>query len=114
MVIEMTPQGMPLTDGTVVEPVPPDTRTAPEPVAPVSTMWREEPEDDPVDHPAHYTEGRRFEPIDVIEDWELGFHLGNALKYISRAGRKGDAREDLEKAVWYLNREIARLGGERR
>lgn len=114
MVIEMTPQGMPLTDGTVVEPVPLDARPAPEPeTVPLGMAWREEP-DDRVDHPAHYTEGRRYEPIDVIEDWGLGFHLGNALKYISRAGRKGDAREDLEKAVWYLNREIARLGREGR
>lgn len=53
--------------------------------------------------------GRRFEPIDVIEDWQLGFNLGNAVKYISRAGRKGPAREDLEKARWYVERELARL-----
>jgi len=64
----------------------------------------------PVNNPAHYTEGRSFEPIDVIEDWELGFHLGNALKYIARAGRKGDShKEDLSKAIWYLNKELDRL-----
>ena len=64
---------------------------------------------DPVNRPRHYCEGRRHEPIDVIEDWDLGFHLGNAVKYISRAGHKGDAVEDLEKAVWYIQREIDRL-----
>ena len=67
---------------------------------------------DPVRYPAHYCKGRRYEPIDVIEDWELGFCLGNAVKYISRAGRKGDALTDLRKATWYLDREIAKLAGE--
>lgn len=62
-----------------------------------------------VNHPAHYAEGRKYEPIDVIEDWELGFCLGNTVKYISRAGRKVDAVEDLKKAAWYLNREIERI-----
>lgn len=56
-----------------------------------------------VDHPAHYTKGG-IEAIDVIEAWELGFCLGNALKYIARAGRKGDVITDVKKAVWYLNR----------
>jgi hypothetical protein len=64
---------------------------------------------DPVNHPSHYVAGRRHEPIDVIEDWRLGFHLGNTVKYIARAGRKEDASEDLRKARWYLDREIARL-----
>lgn len=67
---------------------------------------------DPVTNPSHYTEGRKYEPIDVIEDWGLDFCLANALKYISRAGRKGDAVEDLKKAVFYLNREITKLEGE--
>ena len=61
-----------------------------------------------IDHPAHYAAGRKYEPIDVIEDWNLGFHLGNAVKYLSRAGRKEDALEDLKKAVWYIDREIKR------
>lgn len=61
---------------------------------------------DPVNSPAHYAAGRQYEPIAVIEDWELGYRLGNALKYISRAGRKENALEDLKKAVWYLQREI--------
>lgn len=63
-----------------------------------------------IDHPSHYAEGREYEPIDVIEDWNLGFSLGNAVKYISRAGRKDPSTkvEDLKKAIWYINREIER------
>ena len=67
---------------------------------------------DPVNRPSHYAEGRKYEPIAVIEDWSLGYHLGNALKYISRAGRKQNTIEDLRKAVWYVNREIDRLEGD--
>ncbi len=63
---------------------------------------------DSVDHPPHYTIGG-IEVIDVIEAWALGFHRGNAVKYIARAGRKGDELEDLRKARWYLDREIANL-----
>lgn len=65
---------------------------------------------DNVNHPAHYTSGQ-IEVIDFIEDKELGFHLGNAVKYISRAGRKNPDKtiEDLRKAVWYINRQIQRL-----
>lgn len=58
-----------------------------------------------VDHPKHY-QGQGLEVIDVIESFELGFCLGNAIKYILRAGKKGDRNEDLEKAIWYLKREI--------
>lgn len=67
---------------------------------------------DPVNHPAHYTTGK-IECIDFIEDKQLGFHLGNAVKYIVRAGKKDPSKtiEDLEKAAWYLNREIVRLKG---
>ena len=65
---------------------------------------------DNVNHPAHYTFGN-IEVIDFIEDKKLGFHLGNAVKYISRAGRKNPDKtvEDLRKAVWYINRQIQRL-----
>ena len=65
---------------------------------------------DSVSHPAHYSSGS-IEVIDFIEDKELGFHLGNAVKYISRAGRKDPAKtvEDLRKAVWYINRQIQML-----
>jgi len=62
---------------------------------------------DPVNNPAHYTEGG-IETIDYIEAKRLGYHLGNAVKYISRAGRKGTNQglEDLKKAQWYLARAI--------
>ena len=53
-----------------------------------------------VDHPRHYNEGK-IEVIDIIEDWGLGFHDGNVIKYILRAKFKGDEIQDLEKAVWY-------------
>jgi hypothetical protein len=52
------------------------------------------------------------EPIVVIEQWKLGFHLGNVLKYIARAKYKGDEIRDLKKAAWYLNRHIALLQSE--
>lgn len=62
-----------------------------------------------VNHPAHYGGADNpYEAIKVIEAWELGFCLGNTVKYISRAGKKGDAIEDLKKARWYLDREIQR------
>lgn len=58
-----------------------------------------------INHPDHYNQGN-IEVIDVIEDWNLGFHLGNAIKYISRSKHKGKEKEDLEKAKWYLQRYI--------
>lgn len=63
-----------------------------------------------VNHPKHYNHGK-FEAIDVIEDWELGFHLGNVVKYISRAGKKDKNTElqDLKKALWYMERKIENL-----
>ena len=62
---------------------------------------------DNVNHPAHYTDGS-IEVIDFIEDKKLGYHLGNAVKYISRAGKKDPSKEieDLKKARWYLDRYI--------
>jgi hypothetical protein len=60
---------------------------------------------DPVNHPAHYTTGG-IETIDFIEAKGLGYNLGNVVKYITRAGHKGNRKEDLEKARWYLTREI--------
>lgn len=71
--------------------------------------------DDPVNHPSHYTNlpakctgcGKGIECIEVTE--VLGFSLGNAIKYIWRAGDKGKTVEDLKKARWYVDREIARL-----
>lgn len=65
---------------------------------------------DAVDHPAHYGGADNpYEAIKVIEAWSLGFNLGNTVKYISRAGKKGAAVEDLKKARWYLDREIANM-----
>lgn len=67
---------------------------------------------DAVNHPSHYTDGK-IEVIDFIEDKGLNFHRGCAVKYIARAGKKNPDKEveDLQKAVWYLNREIARRMG---
>ena len=64
---------------------------------------------DTVNHPAHYTAYRGLEVIDLTE--QLNFCRGNAVKYIARAGLKDPAKEveDLEKAAWYIHREIARL-----
>lgn len=58
-----------------------------------------------VDHPEHY-QGYRYEVIDIIEDYNLGFNLGNVIKYVLRANKKGHLIEDLKKAKWYLEREI--------
>ena len=68
---------------------------------------------DNVNHPSHYTDGK-IEVIDFIEDKNLNFHRGNAVKYIARAGKKNPEKEveDLEKAVWYTNREIQRINGQ--
>jgi hypothetical protein len=61
--------------------------------------------EDPVNHPAHYTaHPSKIECIQITE--HMGFCLGNAMKYIWRADLKADAIEDLQKAVWYINREI--------
>lgn len=62
-----------------------------------------------MDHPAHYGGDNTYEAIKIIEAWGLCFHLGNVVKYILRAGKKGDAIEDLKKARWYLDRKIATL-----
>ena len=66
--------------------------------------------EDQVNHPKHYNYGR-IEVIDIIEDSRLNFSLGCAIKYILRAGKKDDIIQDLEKAKWYIEREITRLKG---
>lgn len=60
-----------------------------------------------VEHPEYYNQGK-IEVIDVIDDYELGFNLGNVIKYVLRAGKKSKVTycQDLEKAAFYLNREI--------
>lgn len=60
-----------------------------------------------VNHPSHYNVG--IETIDYIESWEMNFNTGNVIKYTTRAGFKENQLEDLEKAKWYLEREIQRL-----
>lgn len=67
---------------------------------------------DPVHHPAHYNYGK-IEVIDFILDKNLSFNLGNVVKYVARAGHKGDAIRDLEKAKQYIDFEIQHLKGER-
>jgi len=65
---------------------------------------------DAVNHPEHYGgSDSTYEAIKVIEAWELGFNLGNVIKYISRAGKKGSRIDDLKKAQWYLTREIEKV-----
>lgn len=61
-----------------------------------------------IDHPSHYGGDTQYETIKVIEAWDLGFHLGNCVKYISRAGKKDPEKEmeDLKKAQWYLDKYI--------
>lgn len=60
---------------------------------------------DNVNHPNHYNVGS-IEVIDAILDWKLGFCLGNAIKYIARCEHKNNKREDLNKAIWYIQKEI--------
>lgn len=68
------------------------------------------PDWETINHPSHYGGDTTYETIKVIEAWGLNFRLGNCVKYISRAGAKGNKRQDLEKALWYLQREIDQLG----
>ena len=76
-----------------------------------SEMYKHVPDHDPVNHPAHYTAYNGLEVIDLTE--QMNFNRGNAVKYIARAGKKDltlDAEiQDLEKARWYIDREIQRL-----
>ena len=99
------------------------TRITPERIAelvlqhtkPKRRMQSAEPRDivathhtDMVNHPPHYKAGG-IETIDFIEAKALGYHLGNVVKYITRADHKGNKLEDLEKAQWYLSRAIEKL-----
>lgn len=79
---------------TIVEKVEPEVKTIELPK-----------QEDVINHPSHYTRGK-IEVIDFIEDQQLPYHLGNVIKYIARAGHKGDKLEDLKKARWYLDRYI--------
>ncbi len=73
-------------------------------------LMREILEREMVNHPDHY-QGNKMEVIDIIEDYSLGFSLGNAIKYILRADKKGNKKQDLEKAIWYLQRELSKFKG---
>lgn len=79
--------------------------------APTKMLNKQKEAEDIIGHPNHYCEGRKFEPKDVIRDWNLNFNLGNAVKYISRNGRKdgNSALQDLKKARQYLDFEIEYL-----
>ena len=64
-----------------------------------------------VDHPDHYLKSSGHEVIEVIDAWKLNFNLGNAIKYIARAGKKdpNKTKEDLNKAIWYIQNQINKL-----
>lgn len=79
---------------TIIEKVEPEVKTVELPK-----------KEDVINHPSHYTRGK-IEVIDFIEDQQLPYHLGNVIKYVARAGYKGDKLEDLKKARWYLDRYI--------
>jgi hypothetical protein len=74
---------------------------------PLPSITMVEPPNDPVNHPAHYKVGG-IETIDFIEAKKLNYNMGNAVKYISRADHKGNKKQDLEKAKWYIDRELAK------
>jgi hypothetical protein len=69
--------------------------------------WEKQVNQNKVNNPSHY-KGKSLEAINVIEDFDLNYNLGNAIKYILRAGKKENSskKEDLEKAMWYLKREL--------
>jgi hypothetical protein len=66
---------------------------------------------DNVNHPTHYLKDSGHEVIDVIEAWNLGFDLGNAIKYIARSGKKNPdkLKEDLNKAIWYIQHQLNKI-----
>ena len=63
---------------------------------------------DPVNHPEHYKVGG-IETIDFIEAKKLNYNIGNVVKYLTRADHKGNRKQDLEKALWYLERELSTM-----
>jgi len=84
-----------------------DTRDMPD-VEDLKAVYEKTHKINIVDHPAHYNTGK-YETIDIIEDWDLGFHCGNAIKYIARHKHKQDPRQDIGKAIWYLQRYLERF-----
>jgi hypothetical protein len=83
-------------------------RQIPSTLAPNAVMSMAVYADDKVNSPSHYKVGG-IETIDFIEAKQLGYHLGNVIKYISRADYKDDKLENLKKAQWYLNRAVSQL-----
>ena len=81
--------------------------------SPTSQKWKPDVESfsDPVNHPSHYTQYLGMEVIDLTE--QMNFNKGNAVKYIARSGFKSNEIEDLEKAAWYIAREISRVKKQR-
>lgn len=76
----------------------------------IDDEWPKKEKKELVNHPQHYGgKNNPYEAIKVIEAWDLGFCLGNTIKYISRAGKKDDTIQELQKALWYLKREIKKL-----
>lgn len=63
-----------------------------------------------VNHPDHY-KGNKYEAIDIILDYQLNFLLGNSLKYLLRCNKKDNKRTDLEKCIWYLQKELETMDG---
>lgn len=63
-----------------------------------------------IDHPEHY-QSDGIEVIDIIDNFNLNFNLGNSIKYILRAEKKGNKKQDLEKAIWYINHELEKYKG---
>lgn len=63
-----------------------------------------------IDHPEHY-QSDSIEVIDIIDSFNLNFNLGNSIKYILRADKKGNRKQDLQKALWYLNHELKKYNG---
>jgi hypothetical protein len=63
-----------------------------------------------IDHPEHY-QSDGIEVIDIIDSFNLNFNLGNSIKYILRADKKGNKKQDLEKAIWYINHELKKYNG---
>ena len=74
----------------------------------MTPLAKREKMSDIIKKPAHYNFGK-YEVIDVIEDWGVGYHLGNVVKYVARAPHKGEELQDLKKALWYLQRHIKNM-----
>jgi hypothetical protein len=66
---------------------------------------------DLVNNPLHYKGANGLEAIDIIESFDLNFNLANSVKYILRCEIKGNKKQDIEKAIWYLNRELKKFNG---